>query len=123
MSNTRRLRRKPVGERPGEVAVDRAGTYPGPGAHNAYRCDDCRDYTVVIHVDAGVTPMLLACRATEGCMGRSVSLCYPDGPIPGFLLPAMWEWYRPDWQDPVMRDPGMREHVSLGGLALRARNQ
>lgn len=106
--------------RPGAAAVEKAGHYPGPGRHNAYRCDDCHAYTVVRHADSGVTPMFLGCRATEGCKGQGVSLGYPEGPIPPEFLPAPWEWYRPTADDPILRDPAMRDHVERGGLALRA---
>jgi hypothetical protein len=126
VSNQRKLRRSMAqagtttpADRPGEAAVERAGHYPGPGRHNAYRCDDCGSHTVVVHVDAGVTPMFLGCRATPGCQGRAVSLGYPEGPIPSHLLPAEWEWYRPERGDRVLRDPAMRSHVEQGGLVLR----
>jgi hypothetical protein len=125
VSNLRRLRRSMAQaqgapqDRPGEAAVEQAGHYPGPGRHNAYRCDDCGAYTVVVHVDAGVTPMFLACRATESCRGRGVSLGYPSGPIPAHLLPARWEWYRPERGDRVLRDVALRQHVEQGGLVLR----
>jgi hypothetical protein len=125
VSNLRRLRRSVTqtdpahDDRPGAAAVERAGNYPGPGRHNAYRCDDCGALTVVVHRDTGVTPMFLGCRATEGCQGRGVSLGYRSGPIPPHLLPARWEWYRPERGDKVLRDPAMRLHVEQGGLALR----
>jgi hypothetical protein len=125
VSNLRRLRRSVTqadpghDDRPGAAAVERAGHYPGSGRHNAYRCDDCGALTVVVHRDAGVTPMFLGCRATHGCRGRAVSLGYPSGPIPPSLLPARWEWYRPDRSDPISRDAAMRSHVEQGGLALR----
>lgn len=90
------------------------------GRINAYDCEDCHGYTVTRDVDAGVTPMFLACRATEGCTGRAVSLCYPSGPVPDWLPEVEWEWYRPFANDPEVKDhPGMKQHVAQGGLALR----
>jgi hypothetical protein len=123
VSNLRRLRRSitpdpSVDRRPGAALA--ATQHDLTGRHNAYRCDDCGHFTVVVHVDTGVTPMFLACRATEGCKGQGVSLGYPEGPIPKSMLPARWEWYRPTSDDPILNHPGMREHVERGGLALRA---
>jgi hypothetical protein len=72
------------------------------GAKNAYFCDECKRYTVVIHVDAGVTPMFLACRATGtvgDCTGRAHSTNYQREPWPetdkaGRPIPgAAWEWF------------------------------
>lgn len=95
---------------------------PDAGAYNAYRCPVCEMYTVVVHADKGVTPMFLACRATENCEGMGVSIGYPKGKIPDKLKAACrFEWYRPDHQEWLGYEPSIREHVSRGGLLLRRR--
>lgn len=48
------------------------------GSVNVWRCPKCRKDTMAIHRDPGVTPMMLGCRATEGCDGMAQSLMYPD---------------------------------------------
>ena len=85
---------------------------------NGYQCKACGGITMTYHVDEGVTPMLLRCRAKKDCIGEAVSMMYPDGPVPEPLasLPR-WEWYRPG-DDHVM-SADMRAHVARGGLMLR----
>lgn len=92
------------------------------GMINAYRCDDCEKHRVVVHVDRGVTPMFLGCPDLN-CNGRGVSLGYPDqNNIPDKIRNNIgWEWYRPEYSDKIMKDPGMRQHIKQGGLALRER--
>lgn len=87
---------------------------------NGYKCQDCGQITMTYHVDDGVTPMFLACRATEDCTGRAVSMMYPPGPLPAELaeLPR-WEWYRPSRRAVRRMDRAMRDHVARGGLVLR----
>lgn len=48
---------------------------------NAYYCETCCGYIVVVHVDEGVTPMFLACRVlgdptdpANTCKGRMRSM-------------------------------------------------
>jgi hypothetical protein len=93
------------------------------GDINGYLCPECGRTTVVIHVDDGVTPMFLACRAdghepTEECMGLAVSLMYPPGPPPS---EPEWEWYRPTPRQARRMSVEMQEHIDKGGLALRRR--
>jgi hypothetical protein len=90
------------------------------GEINGWRCADCGAHTYVVHVDDGVTPMFLACRATEGCKGTGVSLMYSRPPVPQHVIDAVeWEWFRP--QDRAVRrmEAGMRDHIKRGGLDLR----
>ena len=89
------------------------------GKVNAYRCDECKGFITTRDVDAGVTPMFLGCRATEGCQGRSVSSGYPDGPIPDWIPPVEWEWYRPAGHDLTGETDEVRDYVAQGGLLLR----
>lgn len=93
--------------------------YPQPGARNAYWCDDCHSYTVVVHRDAGVTPMFLACRATADCRGTSRSMMYPKDPWPAHIPEATYEWYLPDAKKLRKMDPAEQDHIMRGGLALR----
>jgi hypothetical protein len=124
VGNLRRLRRSQkingknvVLDRPGERAIQ-GFNYPGTGDYNGYTCEKCKAVTMVIHADPGVTPMFLGCKQPD-CDGRAVSMGYPPGSPPKQLLPAKWEWYRPELDDPILKEPGMMEHVSRGGLALR----
>ena len=43
---------------------------------NQYTCRDCKESTVTVDVDEGVTPMFLACRATPDCKGTMASAMY-----------------------------------------------
>lgn len=108
------------------------------GAINGWRCDGkghragedrapkCGRITYAIHVDEGVTPMFLACRA-EGvepddaeCKGMGTSLMYPSAPPPDDVLDAVaWEWYAPDDREKKAMDAAVRAHVENGGLLLR----
>lgn len=88
------------------------------GAVNGWRCDKCGRHTVAVHVDAGVTPMFLACRASgEPNCGRAVSTGYRTSYV--LSTEIGWEWYRPG---PTERrlSPDERAHVAQGGLLLRA---
>jgi hypothetical protein len=93
------------------------------GDVNGYFCKECGEHTFVVHVDDGVTPMFLACRASgdvEACKGMGTSLMYPEPPIPDYVLDRVgWEWYRPDEAELRGMDEGMREHIERGGVALR----
>lgn len=91
--------------------------YPAEGAVNAYYCPDCKEATVTVHADPGVTPMFLACRVTEGCHGRAVSTGYKLDPD---RLPApTHEWFRPVGLELRKLDSGSQDHVRAGGLMLR----
>lgn len=98
---------------------------PDVGAENAYRCARCQKWIFVVHVDKGVTPMFLNCRATDGCGGRSASAGYPGlrgNPMPESMREKIqWEWYRPELEEFNELEPEMKEHVQRGGLVLRRR--
>jgi len=90
---------------------------------NGWYCSTCGQVTVVVHVDAGVTPMFLACRATPGCAGVGQSLGYPPIiPSNEVLDTVAHEWAVPSrtqmkaWKR--AGDP-MYDHVARGGLVLR----
>ena len=82
---------------------------------NAYTCKECGEAIVTVDRDEGVTPMMLACRATEGCQGRSFSSFYRVDPT----LTPTWEWYTPGKRELRRMSPEMRDHIERGGLALR----
>ena len=134
MGNSRKFRRNltivpamngsvvAVDTRPGAAAVENFDT-SDVGAINGYRCDACHKYIFVIHKDKGVTPMFLACRATEGCEGNSVSLGYPaerGNPMPPHLQEKIqWKWVRPTQKEWEEMDDAMKDHIMRGGLELR----
>lgn len=95
------------------------------GRVNAYRCDECKGLTVTIDVDAGVTPMFLACRASGqpgDCEGRAMSMGYPPGDPPNFVMEKLaWEWFRPTRLELLKHNAEVRDHVARGGLLLRRR--
>jgi hypothetical protein len=82
---------------------------------NAYDCKACGGSIVTVDQDEGVTPMTLACRATEGCRGTSYSRFYRADPT----LTPTWEWYTPGKRELRRMSPEMRDHIKRGGLALR----
>lgn len=91
---------------------------------NVYTCSTCGGYTVTVDIHEGVTPMLLACRASGrlgDCDGRAVSAGYPTGPRPAHIPEPAWEWYRPTPKAARRMSDDMRHHVEMGGLALRER--
>jgi hypothetical protein len=79
---------------------------------NTYTCKTCRNHIVTEDVNVGTTPMMLACRATPGCSGSMLSGMYK---VDQTLVPTH-EWYKPA---KLPKEPGMREHVKMGGLMLR----
>lgn len=102
-------------ERPRAGGINLDGL-PGPGDINGYYCPLCRQLTVTIHADQGVTPMMLGCRSTPGCHGRAVSTGYRTAP--GMPAPTH-EWYRPAGRELRKLDSGSQDHVRDGGLMLR----
>lgn len=127
MGNARKFGRK-INKVNGESHDTRPGAevikghdYPGPGRYNAYRCEKCSLFTVVVHVDAGVTPMFLTCK-TPDCDGMATSIGYPQGAVPEKLKRSCrFEWYRPDHKEWNRMEPEMKDHIARGGLALRER--
>lgn len=90
------------------------------GEVNGWRCDRCGHHTYCVHVDDGVTPMFLGCRATAGCKGTGISIMYPPPPIPQHVLEAVeWEWFKPSDKAVRRMDSAMRDHIEKGGLELR----
>ena len=90
------------------------------GSVNAWECPTCGRLTVAVHVDEGVTPMFLACRAKDGrCQSMGVSLGYR--PFDKHAV-VEWEWAKPSatqMKRMHREEPDMYDHVSRGGLVLR----
>jgi hypothetical protein len=65
---------------------------------NCYICEKCRTVTVVVHIDEGVTPMMIGC-TQKGCEGLASSFMYRIPPpilasgITGNFKPTH-EWYK-----------------------------
>ena len=96
------------------------------GKYNGYTCKQCGGVTMTYHIDDGVTPMFLLCRATTdpNCNGEAVSMGYPfdeHNPIPEhFTHLPRWEWYRPSSKEIRKMGQDYRDHIMRGGLALRS---
>lgn len=92
------------------------------GSINAWKCDKCGRITGAVHIDDGVTPMLLACHATPECDGIAVSAGYPQSLIPAEVINAIdWEWRRAthfELQSWKRKNPELYFHCLKGGLYL-----
>jgi hypothetical protein len=88
--------------------------FDGRGKRNAYVCECCGRRIITEDVDAGTTPMLIGCRATD-CGGEMVSQFYRVNPA----TPATHEWYRPTREWAEQQDAEVRDYVLGGGLVLR----
>lgn len=98
---------------------ERRVEWAGHHGINAYKCRECGGLTVTIDVDSGVTPALLACRATPGCNGMAVSSGYPaSDPPPHIMAKLRWEWRLPKGFDYARLSPEMRQFIDDGGLEL-----
>lgn len=78
---------------------------------NQYKCRTCGGVITTIDRNAGTTPMMLACRATEGCDGTMFSAMYRVDPN----LTPDWEWYKPA----KLPKGDIRDYVEAGGLLIR----
>lgn len=106
------MQRRPV--RSMDIRPIKAASEPDndqPQRINQYTCRTCGKTITTIDRDEGTTPMMLACRATEGCNGSMFSAMYRVAP---YLTPE-WEWYKPT----KLPKGDMREYVEMGGLMLR----
>lgn len=108
-----------------EDAIDEAMqkvNVPQAGAINAYVCNHCHKLAVVQHVDAGTTPMYMACLSTDGCEGVARSARYPANPPQKVIDAVRWEWYKPDAEEFEKLSQEMKQHVRAGGLVLRPKD-
>lgn len=84
------------------------------GAKNAYVCPACGGQIITVNLVSGVTPMLLACRATPDCEGTMASQWYPAWA--NDRAPTH-EWYRQKIKRRMSED--MKDHILMGGLSIR----
>ena len=89
------------------------------GRENVYTCQKCTERVTTVDRDEGTTPMMIRCRATEGCDGMMMSAFYPEGPRPEWIPAPTFEWYKPSEHETSQLDEAMQEHVRLGGLLIR----
>lgn len=85
---------------------------------NKYTCNTCEGEIVTIEREPGVTPMMIDCRATEGCEGLMMSWGYQIH----YDVTPTWEWVKPDinlLKNYKKKNPALFEHFKLGGLYLR----
>lgn len=93
------------------------------GLVNAYTCEKCGGTICTVNLDAGVTPMFLACRAVpsdlvKDCDGSMVSAWYRGTEA----MTPTWGWHQatPKQIRRMKRnDPAMADHCAQGGLLLR----
>jgi len=101
--------RKPEYDRP--LPPEKVAEYTPNQRLNQYTCRTCGKTITTVDRDEGTTPMMLACRATQGCDGSMFSAMYRVDPN----LTPDWEWYKPA----KLPKGDMREYVEMGGLLLR----
>ena len=93
---------------------------------NAYFCKECRKVTITVDVDEGVTPMFIECPHCDRQMATSFMYQLPGCMRYDFtkgisILPADYEWYKPDEKETLMLSKAEAEHVFKGGLLMRER--
>ena len=86
---------------------------------NAYTCQTCGGTVITEDRDEGVTPFMLACRATKGCSGMSESHFY-RGPTVASDKPAAFIWRKPTPTEYKASSPAMKQHFDQGGLNIYA---
>lgn len=85
---------------------------------NAYTCTECEETIVTVDADEGVTPMMIDCRATDGCEGMMRSHFYA-------VIQAReptHEWHKPLKSKMLGLSAEMRSYVKGGGLVLYKRS-
>lgn len=84
------------------------------GKKNIYVCEKCQGHVVTVDVDAGVTPFMLGCKATDGCKGMMKSSMYR---VYDQTMKAAFEWHLQS--STVGMSEAMNHHTEMGGLSLR----
>lgn len=93
-----------------------------PAGSENYTCGTCKQRILTVHVDTGVTPMFLACRATPGCKGNMASMMYAAPPaelLHTFGMVPVFEWYMPSVKKQKKMSLSTQNHCNRGGLLLR----
>ena len=96
-----------------------------PGRKNVYTCTRCHERIVTVDRDVGVTPMMLACKVNR-CSDKlrpgeaMAPMMMSSGYCVDQTLEPTHEWYRPEGPELETLSEAMRDHVTKGGLELRA---
>ncbi len=85
------------------------------GKKNAYGCPSCFKNIITVDRDAGVTPFMIECRATQRCTGFMKSSFYQ---VDQDLEPT-FEWVIPSERWIKTQSEGARDHFNKGGLFIR----
>lgn len=93
-------------------AKTRAEAY---GKRNAYTCEKCAKVVITEDLEEGVTPFLIGCLATEGCMGMMRSACYR---VTGPEIRPHYHWRKPTKQEYKAMSKPMKQHIDQGGLEI-----
>lgn len=95
---------------------------------NAYFCKECRKVTITVDIDKGVTPSFIVCPHCKKAMASSFMYQIPGCMYFGefkngqmTILPADYEWYKPDEKQTLMLSKSEAQHVFNGGLLMRKR--
>jgi hypothetical protein len=97
---------------------------------NAYFCKKCRKVTITVDIDAGVTPAFIGCPHCHKSMASSFMYQIPGCMYFGefengkmSILPADYEWYKPNEKETLNLRKGEADHVFKGGLLMRKRTK
>ncbi|NLG02392.1 MAG: hypothetical protein GX567_00930 [Clostridia bacterium] len=84
--------------------------------------------TITVDVDEGVTPAFIGCPHCKKAMASSFMYQIPGCMYFGefkngqmTILPADYEWYKPNEKETLMLRKDEAEHVFKGGLLMRKR--
>ena len=84
------------------------------GQVNGYWCESCGATTYTVNRDEGTTPFTIRCPACSKALARSQFYRVDQSTA------ATHEWYRPSLQWARQQGRDVFDHVSQGGLMLRA---
>lgn len=92
---------------------------------NAYACNACNGFTVVLEVDDGHAPDVIACRARGfgTCLGTATNMRYPD-PWPD-VIPVVpeWEMFNPHARARIPSDENRAVAAAVDALIIRKRRR
>lgn len=87
------------------------------GKKNRYRCEACHKSIITIDRDEGVTPFMLPCMVTAGCVGPMTSRFYV---VEDVWPEPSYEWRKPTKKEYKRSSPAMKQHFDQGGLDIHA---
>lgn len=79
------------------------------GKKNSYQCELCGLEFVTVNLADGVTPFMVACRATPNCNGMAESSFYQIDQS----RPADWGWFKPSQEQIEYK---VRSTLALQGI-------